>query len=296
MVRRRTKHSKQLLNHSTTQLPNHQSTDSLRGLTIGFIGAGTMGQALIKGLRRQGVPVSRLCAVEASPVRAREVARQLRMPVSSDIAAVAQRADLLVLAVKPQQFPQIMKALAPHVTKQQLVISIAAGITLRWLRARLPKSPLIRVMPNLPATVGEGFSAIAAGRRATAAHRRTARELFSAVGSVVELPERYLDAITAVSGSGPAYVFYLAQAWETAAQALGLPKTVAREAIRTTLQGSVRLLQASGEPANVLVSRVASKGGTTEAALKELDRRQVRAAFVQALGAAARRSRELSWI
>ena len=254
-----------------------------------------MGQALIQGLRRQGVPTRRLCAAEANRTRARDIARRLRISVSADVAAVAQRADVLVLAVKPQQLPQVVAALTPYLTKRKLVVSIAAGITLRWLRARLPKSSLIRVMPNLPATVGVGFSAIALGPGVTAKHRAIATALFGAVGAVCELPERHFDAITAVSGSGPAYVFFLIEAWERAARALGLPPSVASQAIRRTLLGSAILFDAAQEPSAVLIKRVASKKGTTEAALKVLATREVRAAFVQALRAAARRSRELSW-
>jgi len=151
------------------------------------------------------------------------------------------------------------------------------------------------VMPNLPATVGCGFSAIASGRRATPRHRRMAIELFSAVGEVVELPERLFDAVTAVSGSGPAYVFLLVQVWEQAARRLGLSSAVASRTIRCTLEGSVRLLQASGLSASRLIADVASKGGTTEAALRVFAQRRLQAQFDEALRAAARRSKELSW-
>ena len=265
-----------------------------RGPMIGFIGAGTMGQALIQGLVRQGRAPSRLMAADPNPAIRARVAR-LGVRATAENPAVVRGSRVVVLAVKPQQLPGVSDEIAPHVTTRHLLISIAAGITLRWLESRHPGVPVVRVMPNLPATVGSGFAAIVGGRLATARHRALARELFEAVGRCREVPERYLDAVTAVSGSGPAYVFFLVDAWQRAAQALGLPEAIAGEAIRATLTGSARLLEASAESAEALMRRVASKRGTTEAALQVLARRRVQAAFGQAIEAAARRSRALSW-
>lgn len=265
----------------------------LRGKTIGFIGAGKMGQALIAGLRAQGVAGRRLFAADPDPVMQRRI-RRLGAH-TADLCHVACQADVVVLAVKPQQMRQVVEAVAPCLGPRQLVISIAAGITLRWLQQRLRKVPVVRAMPNLPATVGCGFTALACGRLALASHRRLASALFGASGTVCELPERLFDAVTAVSGSGPAYVFFLVQAWEDAARALGLPPAAAACAIRQTLEGSACLLAASHEDAGALIQAVASKGGTTEAALKVLARRRVSAHLVEALRAAARRSRELAW-
>ena len=268
---------------------------SLDGMTIGVIGAGTMGQALIKGLLAQGLPRRRLRAADPSPAIRNAIARRFGIALTDDNLRVVRNADVVILAVKPQEMPDVTAQLAPRLTRRQLVISIAAGITLQWLQARLRNAPVIRVMPNLPATVGCGFSAIARARAATRRHRAIALELFGAVGDVMELPERYLDAITAVSGSGPAYVFFLVQAWEEAARRLGLPASVAERAIRQTLKGSAKLLAANREPAWALVQQVASKGGTTEAALRVLAKRRVAAHLVEALRSAARRSQELSW-
>lgn len=268
---------------------------TLRDLTIGIIGAGKMGQALINGLLEHGVARRRLHAADPSLSTRRMVARQCRITVSAHNADAIRGADVVLLAVKPQQMAQVIAQLAPHLRRRRpLVISIAAGITLRWLQARLPGVPIVRVMPNLPATVGCGFSVIAAGRAATTRHRTITAALFRTVGVVRELPEYHLDAITAVSGSGPAYVFFLVRMWEEAARSLGLPSAVASQAIQQTLEGSVRLLRAAGEPPASLIAKVASKGGTTEAALKVLARRRVQSHFIEALRAAARRSKELS--
>ena len=267
---------------------------ALQGLTVSVIGAGKMGQALLKGLLASGVSRHRLRAADASSMIRGRVSRRFGLTARQDNIVTARGADVIILAVKPQQMSEVTAQLAPHLRRNQLVISIAAGITLRWLQVRLKGLPVIRVMPNLPATVGSGFSAIAPGRAATVRHRAMAIALFGAVGAVCEVPERQLDAVTAVSGSGPAYVFFLAQIWQQAAQSLGLSPKVAERAIRATLEGSVRLWQASGESPDVLINKVASKGGTTEAALKVLVTRRVAAHFLEALRAAARRSKELS--
>lgn len=268
---------------------------SLRGVTIGVIGAGTMGRALIQGLAARGLSRHAILAADPNPAARRDVRRRFHLAVTGENGRVADRADILILAVKPQQFSEVIAGIAPRLARRPLIISIAAGITLRWLQARLPGVPLVRVMPNLAATVGSGFSAIALGRWSTARHRAIALAVFGAVGDVVEVPERCFDAITAVSGSGPAYVFFLVQAWETAARSLGLPKAVAERAIRQTLKGSTRLLEAGGEPPAALIAKVASKGGTTEAALARLAKRRVVEHFAEALRAAANRSKALSW-
>lgn len=268
---------------------------ALRGKRIGVIGAGMMGQALINGLLARGVSASALRAAETNPATRRAVRRRFHIAAQEDVAWLVRRCDVVILAVKPQQLPEVVAAVAPHLGRRTLVISIAAGIRLRWLAARLPGVPIIRVMPNLPATVGCGFSALASRRGVRPRHRSIAAALFDAVGETVELPESHLDAITAISGSGPAYVFFVVQAWEAAARALGLQPAIASRAIRQTLRGSVELLASTARPPAALIRRVASKGGTTEAALAVLAHRHVSRHFVEALRAAARRSKALAW-
>ena len=280
------------LRQSKIQNPKSKIT-ALAGKQIGIIGAGTMGQALVKGLLAQGVSRLALGAADARGQARHTVRRRFGIWTTPDNAALIRRSDVVILAVKPQQFPAVVRPLA-RAMRGRLVISIAAGMTLRWLRAHLPGVPLVRVMPNLPATVGCGFAGIAAARGTTRRHRRIAQAIFGSVGIAVELPERYLNAVTAVSGSGPAYVFFLVEAWVRAAQQLGLPAPVAAAAVRQTLEGSTRLLAASGEPPAALIRKVASKRGTTEAALKVLVRRRVAAHFTEALRAAAHRAQEIS--
>ena len=252
-----------------------------------------MGQALIAGLIARGVRPRALLAADPSGA-ARARLRALGVRTTQDNCHVACEADIILLAVKPQEMPPVLEGIACCLTPRQLVISIAAGITLRYLSARLPKSPIIRVMPNLPATVRKGFTAYAGGRIATPRHRAAVHAIFGAVGEVVELPERLLDAVTAVRGSGPAYVFLLAQMWEEAAMVLGLPAGVAKRAVRQTLAGSVELLAGDRLTPREWIARVASKKGTTEAALRVLATRHVDRHFTEALRAAANRSRALS--
>lgn len=259
-----------------------------------MIGAGTMGQALLNGLLAQGMPRRSLGAADAQAKMRETVRARFGVWTTSDNAALTVRSDVIILAVKPQQCPELVRQLAGSLSRRHLVISIAAGVTLRWLDTRLPGVPLVRVMPNLPATVGCGFAGIAAGQGTTRRHRDVALAIFSSVGTVVELPERQLNALTAVSGSGPAYVFFLVEALERAARTLGLPAPVASAAVRRTLEGSARLLAAADVPPAELIRRVASKRGTTEAALKVLERRRVAAHLVEAIRAAARRAQELS--
>jgi pyrroline-5-carboxylate reductase len=254
-----------------------------------------MGQALVRGLLAHGLSRRALLAADPNALTRSEVRRRFDLQVIDDNDRVVRQSDVIILAVKPQQVAEVLERIGPLVTRRHLVISIAAGVTVRWLQAWLPRVPIARVMPNLPATVGCGFSAITMGRAASPRHRAITCSLFRAVGDIVELPERYFDAITAVSGSGPAYVFFLAHVWEEAARSLGLPPAIASAAIRQTLDGSARLLRTAGEPASVLIGQVASKGGTTEAALKVLAKRRVSAHFAEALRAAARRSQTLSW-
>jgi pyrroline-5-carboxylate reductase len=263
-------------------------------MKLGFIGGGNMAAAMIGGLLQKGFSASDIRVAEPQAERRAWLSAEFGVAVEES-AAGCLAADVVVLAVKPQQLPEVLATIAPAVTARHVVISIAAGISLRWLQRRLPRARLVRVMPNLPATVRCGFSALSFGAHVRAQDRRTARAIFEAVGEVCELPERHLDAITAVSGSGPAYVFFLIQAWQAAARRLKLPPAVAQRAIVATLRGGLALFDAAQEDPAALIAQVASKKGTTEAALKVLARRRVAAHFVEAVQAAAARSRALAW-
>jgi pyrroline-5-carboxylate reductase len=204
------------------------------------------------------------------------------------------KAGTLVLAVKPQDIDTLLSELAGAVTPQHLVVSVAAGITTRHIEAALPAGvSVVRCMPNTPALVDEAMTAISAGAHASEAHLAVAESLLRAVGRVVRVPESQLDAVTALSGSGPAYFFYLVEAMIDAGILLGLPRALAAELIVQTAIGSAVMLRDSGEHPMQLREAVTSPGGTTIAAIRELEVHGVRAALLAAIEAACLRSREL---
>ncbi len=189
----------------------------------------------------------------------------------------------------------LCEEIAPHVRPGALVVSLAAGITTEFLESRLPAGvPVVRVMPNTPALVDEGMAAISPGAHCDQPHLDEARQLLEAVGRVVVLDEKHLDAVTAISGSGPAYFFYIVEAMIEAGVFLGLPRSTATELVVQTCYGAATMLRETGEHPGVLRENVTSPGGTTVAALRTLDDHKVRAAFISALEAARDRSHELA--
>jgi pyrroline-5-carboxylate reductase len=263
-------------------------------MNITFIGGGNMAGAMIGGLVRKRWPRKAIRVVEiAAPARAR-LERAFKVKTQAELDAQAARAGCIVLAVKPQQMREAAAALRPRLAKQ-LVITIAAGIRLkdlsRWLGGY---ERIVRVMPNTPALVHAGISGLYASVAVARADRATAEKILAAVGSCVWVGrEEELDAVTAVSGSGPAYVFYFIEALERAARELALPPEMARRLAVETFAGSAALAAGSGDAPETLRARVTSRGGTTERALAAMETDRVREAIVRAVRAAAERSREL---
>jgi pyrroline-5-carboxylate reductase len=267
---------------------------SLLNKTIAFIGAGNMAEALIRGLHANKViPASRIIATDVRPERLEELKRAFGIHVMADNATAVREADIIVLAVKPQQMSAALSALTPP--SVALIISIAAGITASRIERELGGRPrVIRVMPNTPALVGAGTAALAKGKHATDDDLQTADEILKAVGITVHVDEKLLDAVTALSGSGPAYVFYVTEAMIQAGIAQGLSAEDARKlAVHTVFGAGILLAQTGEEPAELRL-KVTSPGGTTEAALKVMQERKLADIFNEAIAAAARRGRELS--
>lgn len=263
-------------------------------MVIAMIGGGAMGEAVIAGLIRSGRPPGDLVVVEQRADRASELSERYAVAAGPDSAAVA-RADTVLLVVKPGDALAAAESLGEHLAAGAVVVSLAAGIPIAALEARLPRgTPVVRVMPNTPALIGEGMSALSRGATVTDGQFAAAMDLLAACGRVVEVPEQHLDAVTALSGSGPAYLFYVAEALIEAGVVLGLPRATARELAGQTLFGAAAMLRETGEHPSLLREQVTSPGGTTAAALRVLDARAVRAAFVSALAAAAERSAELA--
>lgn len=263
---------------------------------VGFIGAGRMGEALAGGLLAAGVPAASVCASDADAERLRRVAESLGIGTGADNRAVVASSDVVVLAVKPNQMDGVLGALGGgSELARPLWISIAAGISLARLAGALPAGArLVRAMPNTPALVGAGATAFAANEHAGAGDRAAARALFESVGVAWEAPEEgLLDAVTGLSGSGPAYVFAFLQALGEAGVRAGLPEAAAHELAAQTVLGAARLAQETGRTPADLKAQVTSPGGTTLAGLERLEAGPFREAVLSAVEAATQRSREL---
>ncbi|MBB0246431.1 pyrroline-5-carboxylate reductase [Streptomyces alkaliphilus] len=261
---------------------------------IAVLGAGKIGEALLGGILRGGRPASDLLATARRPERAEALRARYGIAVVGN-AEAAKTADTLILAVKPQDMASLLAELAPHAPADRLVISAAAGITTTFVEERLaPGTPVVRVMPNTPALVDEGMSVISAGAHAGEEDLRHAEEIFTSVGKAIRLPESQQDAATALSGSGPAYFYFLVEAMVDAGILLGLPRDKAHDLIVQAAYGASLMLRDSGEHPVTLREAVTSPGGTTISAIRELEKHGVRAAFLAALEAARDRSRELA--
>lgn len=257
------------------------------------IGAGVMGETLLSGLIRAGRGVDQLVVVEKRAERAAELTERYGVAVVAQVASAAA-ADTVLLVVKPQDMADVLGEIGPALRPGQLLVSLAAGITTGFIESHVPDGvAVVRVMPNTPALVDEGMAAISGGTHCDEHHLAEAEELMASVGKVVRVPEKQQDAVTAISGSGPAYVFFVVEAMIEAGVHLGLPRTIAHELAVQTVVGSAAMLRETGEHPAVLREQVTSPGGTTAAALRELEVHGVRAAFLAALEAARDRSREL---
>jgi pyrroline-5-carboxylate reductase len=274
--------------------PRPEKSVETERMRIAILGAGKIGEALLSGLLRSGRAPEELCFAEQYAERAAEIAARYGIAAVSSLAA-AEAADVVVIAVKPPDVGGLASEIASALRPQTLVVSVAAGLSTTFLEGHLPTGcRVVRVMPNTPMLVGEGMSVIAPGAHASPGDLARAEELLAAVGKVVQLPEAQLDAVTALSGSGPAYVFLLAEAMIDAGVLIGLTRPVATELAVQTVLGSAVMLRDSGDSAAQLREAVTSPGGTTAAALRRLEDRGLRAALSDALEAARDRSREMA--
>jgi pyrroline-5-carboxylate reductase len=261
-----------------------------------FLGGGKMGEAVISGLIRSGGrTVEELMVTCRRDERARELAGKYGITATLDNAEAARWADVLVMMAKPQDTETLLAEIRTDVSPEHLVVSFAAGIRTSFVEKHLPDDvPVVRVMSNVPVMVDEAMSVIAAGSHATEQHLASAEELLGYVGKVLRLKESHLDAVTATSGSGPAYFFLLAEAMIEACILLGLSRDVATDLIIQTMLGSAKMLRDTGKHPVELREMVTSPGGTTIEAIRRLEEAGVRAAFLNAIDAAKKRSEELA--
>ena len=266
------------------------------GRKVAFLGGGKMGEALVSGLIRSGARTpEELMVTCRREERAHEIAERHGVATGTDNREAVAWADTLVLTVKPQDMEALLAQISEHVGADQLVISFAAGIRTSFIERGLrQEAPVVRVMSNVAVLVDEAMSVVSPGTRAEDGHLVVAEELLGAVGRVVRLPEIHQDAVTATSGSGPAYFFLLAEAMIEACILLGLSRDVASDLIIQTMLGSALMLRDTGKHPVELREMVTSPGGTTIAAIRHLEQAGVRAAFLNAIDAARLRSAELA--
>jgi pyrroline-5-carboxylate reductase len=260
---------------------------------LAILGAGKMGEALLSGLLRAGEAPEQIVVTARRPDRAQTLRDAYGVTVAPN--AEAATADTVLIAVKPQDMAALLAEVAPVVTRAQLVVSMAAGIPTSFVERRLTEGvPVVRVMSNTPVLVDQAMSAVSAGAYAGEAHLVTTEQLLGHVGRTIRVPESQQDAVTALSGSGPAYFFYLVEAMIDAGILLGLPRAVAADLIVQTAVGSAVMLRDTGEHPVKLREAVTSPAGTTINAIRELEKHSVRAALIAAIEAARDRSQELA--
>ncbi|MBF0387087.1 MAG: pyrroline-5-carboxylate reductase [Candidatus Omnitrophica bacterium] len=259
-------------------------------MKIAFIGCGNMGEAILAGTASQ-----HSCVVcEARAERRSYLKKKYRCTFVDTAAKAVSGAEVVLLAVKPQDLAPALADIRP-VCGKQLFISIAAGITAAFIEKSLGgKARVVRTMPNLPAMIGEGVTAVSSGKYATPGDLKAARKILAAVGAVIVVPEKMINAVTAVSGSGPAYVFLFVECLMNAARKLGFNDQESKTLVYQTLSGSARMLAGSADSAEVLRQKVTSKGGTTQAAIGVLQEKDISGMFLSAVKAAHSRAKQLA--
>ena len=261
--------------------------------SVAIVGVGAMGEALLSGLLRAGWEPSEISLCVRRMDRGEELAHLTGCSVLMDAAAAVAGQDVVTIAVKPRDVEPLLKTLSGRVSDRQTVISLAAGVTTQTYETQLGPVPVVRAMPNTPALVGESVTGLAPGSHAGTEHLDKAREVLGAVGTVRIMEENLMDAVTAVSGTGPAYVFLLAEALTEAAMREGLPRDIAESFVHQTIRGAGHLLTDTDKSPARLRHEVTSPGGTTAAAMHVLEEKGFRAVVEDAVRAAAVRAREL---
>lgn len=270
--------------------------DALKNKVISIIGAGQIGGALATGLVQSGYDASNIWVTAKSDKRLRSLHQKLHVHTSQHNETASSKADILILAVKPQVLPEVLEEIAPTVKQHQpLLISVAAGTPELTIREAIGKQPIVRAMPNTPIEVREGMTALFANNFVTDRQKTKVETIFNAVGDTVWLnQEKHIDIVSALSGSGPAYFFKLMHALETAAIAEGLPKEIAEKLMTQTALGSIKMAIETQEDMTTLCQEVASKGGGTEKAIKALTKGDFESLIASAMNASLARYKELA--
>jgi pyrroline-5-carboxylate reductase len=266
-----------------------------RETTITFIGAGSMAEALISGMTKTLYQPEQIIVTNRCNQKRLEYMKETYgVRIETNKEKAVKEADIVILAMKPKDAAEGITSIAPMIGEHQLIISVLAGVTTETIVSLIGKNvAVIRAMPNTSATIGQSATAISQGHFATEAHLAIAKTLFETVGIVTVVPEHDLHAVTGLSGSGPAYVYYLVEAMEKAAEEIGLDRTVAKELILQTIIGAAQMLQTTNKHPSILRKEVTSPGGTTEAGIQVLERYRYQEAVVACIKRATERSEEL---
>ncbi|MEW6097182.1 MAG: pyrroline-5-carboxylate reductase [bacterium] len=269
---------------------------ALKGKKLVFIGAGNMADALVRGiLKADLIEKDNLLVTDVELKRLKFFNEELGVKGVSDNKEGIREADIIILSIKPQVMGNVLTEISGILKPSQKIISIAAGITTKFIESKIAKGiPVIRVMPNTPALVGHGMAGICSGMYAHAEDLELAKAIFEAVGKVVMVKENLMDAVTALSGCGPAYIFTIVDVLTDAGVFLGLPRDISLTLSIETVEGAVKMLKETNEHPAILRDKVTSPGGATIAGLNVLEEKGVRAAFIQAVTTAANRAKELS--
>jgi len=264
-------------------------------VNIGFIGAGAMAEALIRGLlsSKKYLPENINCS-DILPDRLEYIEKNYRVRGHKSNIDVVELSEIIILAVKPNNIREVVEEIRDALTAEKTLISIAAGISTAFIEDLLEKEiPVVRAMPNTPCLIGEGITALCTGKYAEKRHLEIASELFGTAGRAVELPEKLMNGATALSGSGPAYIYLIIEALVDAGVTIGLPRNTASDFVLQTVIGAAKMVSVTGEHPAVLKAKVMSPGGTTAAALKKLEDGEIRAVLMKAVEAAWEKAKEL---
>ncbi|MDX9871200.1 MAG: pyrroline-5-carboxylate reductase [Clostridia bacterium] len=262
---------------------------------IGFIGGGAMGEALIKGILAQGFEPVHITVSEKDAARRQYLQKEYGIAVAIDNVALVEQSEIIILAVKPQNLSAVVESFALKLGREKILVSILAGVTLAKLEKLLPEgSKVVRVMPNTPALIGEGTAVLCGGTNVTEEELQAAVDIFAAVGSASVLPENLFNAVTGLSGSGPAYVYLMIEALADGGVMAGLPRDIAYKLAAETVKGSAMMVIQTGKHPGQLKDLVCSPAGTTICGIREMEKAGVRGALMDTVLASARRAGELS--
>jgi len=271
--------------------------NDLRGKRVAFLGAGKMGGIILQALLKNGLlsPKSTWATV-AHPERAKTLSAKLKVKVGTDNVAAARGADIIVIAVKPQVVEDVVREISGHITPKQLIVSVAASVPTAMIEKNLSSNvPVVRAMPNTPCITGEGMTAICKGKHATAQHVAVTTHLFDVVGRTVVVDEKHMDAVTALSASGPAYIYIILESLAEAGVKVGLPRDIATLLAAQTTLGAAKVVLETGDHPALLKDAVTTPAGCTIDAIMELEEGKLRVTLIKAVVKAAQRAKELAF-